>query len=111
MTDHTPSGQQAVEPWQIVRASMVEQAGDDNPSRVARNILHALRNAGFTVSRTAAPTAPSTAAGDLARQYLAIARAYAGHIAVEQHGPNGEAPCTVADLIDSALARATGDAA
>ena len=64
MTDHTPSGQQAVEPWQIVRASMVEQAGDDNPSRVARNILHALRNAGFTVSRTAAPTAPSTAAGE-----------------------------------------------
>ena len=55
MTDHTPSGQQAVEPWQIVRASMVEQAGDDNPSRVARNILHALRNAGFTVSRTHGP--------------------------------------------------------
>ena len=64
MTDHTPSGQQAVEPWQIVRASMVEQAGDDNPSRVARNILHALRNAGFTVSRTAAPTAPSTVVGE-----------------------------------------------
>ena len=64
MGNEEPSGQQAVEPWQIVRASMVEQAGDDNPSRVARNILHALRNAGFTVSRTAAPTAPSTAAGE-----------------------------------------------
>lgn len=67
MGNEEPSGQQAVEPWQIVRASMVEQAGDDNPSRVARNILHALRNAGFTVSRTAAPTAPSTAAADTAR--------------------------------------------
>jgi hypothetical protein len=66
MGNEEPSGQQAVEPWQIVRASMVEQAGDDNPSRVARNILHALRNAGFTVSRTAAPTAPSTAAGEMA---------------------------------------------
>ena len=54
--------------------------------------------------RTAAPTPPSTAAGDLARQYLAIARDHAGHIVVEQHGPNGEEPCTVADLIDAALA-------
>ena len=54
------------------------------------------------------PTVPSTQAGDLARQYLAIARAYAGHIAVEQHGPNGEAPCTVADLIDAALAAQVG---
>lgn len=67
MGNEEPSGQQAVEPWQIVRASMVEQAGDDNPSRVARNILHALRNAGFTVSRTAAPTAPSTAEGERER--------------------------------------------
>ena len=63
MCENEASGQQAVEPWQIVQASMAEQAGDDNPSRVARNILHALRNAGFTVSHTAAPTAPSTAQG------------------------------------------------
>lgn len=56
----------------------------------------------------AAPTAPSTTARDMARQYLAIARAYAGHIAVERHGPNGEEPCTVADLIDAALAAQEG---
>lgn len=95
------------EAWRVVQAAMAEHAGDDNPSRVARNILHALRNAGFSVSRTAAPIAPSTAAGEreyLARQYLAIARDHAGHIVVEQHGPNGEEPCTVADLIDAALA-------
>ncbi|MDT8333033.1 hypothetical protein RQ831_18425 [Roseomonas gilardii] len=60
MTPHTPSGQQAVEPWRVVQTTMAENAGDDNASRVARNILHALRNAGFTVSRTATPTAPST---------------------------------------------------
>ena len=52
------------EAWRVVQAAMAEHAGDDNPSRVARNILHALRNAGFSVSRTAAPTAPSTAAGE-----------------------------------------------
>ena len=42
---------------------------------------------------------------ELARQYLAIARKHAGRIEVEAHAPNGERPCTVADLIDSALAQ------
>jgi hypothetical protein len=44
----------ADEPWRVVEASMRGDLGDDNLSRVARNILHALRRAGFSVERAAA---------------------------------------------------------
>lgn len=83
---------------------MVEQAGDDNPSRVARNILHALRNAGFTVSRTAAPTAPSTAAGEMACQ--TVLRAYLDGISTICGANNREAAFLerIEDMAKAALA-------
>ncbi|MDU7522068.1 MAG: hypothetical protein E7K72_11850 [Roseomonas mucosa] len=92
-------------PWQDVEALL--QAGNALDAFVAR--LLAAAPEAEQIARDAEQyralpsTSPSTAAGERARQYLAIARGHAGHIEVEEPGPNGEAPCTIADLIDSAL--------
>lgn len=43
--------------WPVIRASIQQQHGDDNQARIARNIVHALRRAGFdiVIAEDAAP--------------------------------------------------------
>jgi hypothetical protein len=62
------------EPSEVVRASLELSKGDDNPNRVARNVLHDLRSAGFDIRHSASSLLPNEISAE-DRRALMIGRA------------------------------------
>jgi hypothetical protein len=62
------------EPSEVVRASLELSKGDDNPNRVARNVLHDLRSAGFDIWHSASSLLPNEISAE-DRRALMIGRA------------------------------------